>query len=77
MRTFLLDRIRLANELIVGGPRVEYAISKSDLRLRPVFHQKTERVEGHILVCFLRCSTWDRFSMLPNHRPVRRLVSLF
>jgi len=25
MRTFLLDRIRLVNELITGGPRVEYA----------------------------------------------------
>ena len=26
---------------------------KSDLWLRPVVHQKTERVEAHILVCFL------------------------
>ena len=25
MRSFLLDRIRLVNELIAGGPRVEYA----------------------------------------------------
>lgn len=30
-----------------------FRISKSDLSLRPVFHQKTERVEAHILVCFL------------------------
>ena len=29
-----------------------FRISKSDLSLRPVFHQKTERVEAHILVCF-------------------------
>ena len=30
-----------------------FRISKSDLHLRPVFHQKTERVDAHILVCFL------------------------
>jgi transposase len=30
-----------------------FRTSKSDLNLRPVFHQKTERVEAHILVCFL------------------------
>ena len=27
-----------------------FRISKSDLSLRPVFHQKTQRVEAHILV---------------------------
>jgi transposase len=26
---------------------------KSELGLRPIFHQKTNRVEGHIMVCFL------------------------
>jgi hypothetical protein len=35
-----------------------FRISKSDLRLRPVFHQKTERVEAHILVCFLSLALW-------------------
>jgi transposase len=30
-----------------------FRIQKSDLRLRPVWHQKTERVQAHILVCFL------------------------
>jgi len=29
-----------------------FRISKTDLALRPVYHQKTERVEAHILVCF-------------------------
>src|SRR5262249_29760572 len=32
--------------------------SKSDLHLRPVFHHKTERVEAHILVCFLTLALW-------------------
>ena len=30
-----------------------FRICKSDLRLRPVWHQKEERVKSHILVCFL------------------------
>jgi transposase len=35
-----------------------FRISKSDLHLRPVFHQKTQRVEAHILVCFLSLALW-------------------
>ena len=35
-----------------------FRISKSDLNLRPVYHQKTERVEAHILVCFLSLALW-------------------
>jgi transposase len=35
-----------------------FRIEKSDLRLRPVWHQKAERVEGHILVCFLAYVMW-------------------
>jgi transposase len=30
-----------------------FRTSKTDLGLRPIFHQKTERVEAHILVSFL------------------------
>lgn len=32
--------------------------AKSDLHLRPVFHQKTHRVQAHILVCFLALVLW-------------------
>jgi transposase len=35
-----------------------FCTSKSDLSLRPVFHQKTERVEAHILVSFLSLALW-------------------
>lgn len=35
-----------------------FRTSKSDLALRPVFHQKEERVEAHILVCFLALAMW-------------------
>ncbi len=40
-----------------------FRISKSDLSLRPVFHQKTERVEAHILVCFLTLALWRTLDM--------------
>jgi transposase len=40
-----------------------FRISKSDLSLRPVFHQKTERVEAHILVCFLSLTLWRTLEM--------------
>lgn len=40
-----------------------FRISKSDLSLRPVFHRKTERVEAHILVCFLTLALWRTLEM--------------
>jgi len=40
-----------------------FRISKSDLNLRPVFHQKTQRVEAHILVCFLSLALWRTLEM--------------
>ena len=35
-----------------------FRVDKSDLGLRPVFHQKTHRVQAHILVCFLALALW-------------------
>jgi transposase len=35
-----------------------FRTGKSDLHLRPLFHQKTERVQAHILVCFLALALW-------------------
>lgn len=40
-----------------------FKISKSDLHLRPVFHQKEHRVEAHILVCFLTLALWRTLEM--------------
>jgi transposase len=40
-----------------------FRTSKHDLWLRPVFHQKTERVEAHILVCFLALALWRTLEM--------------
>ncbi|HEX9841416.1 MAG TPA: IS1634 family transposase, partial [bacterium] len=35
-----------------------FRIHKSDLQLRPVWHQKEDRVKAHILVCFLAYVLW-------------------
>jgi transposase len=35
-----------------------FRIHKTDLRIRPVWHQKEERVDAHILVCFLAYVLW-------------------
>jgi transposase len=40
-----------------------FRTEKSDLYLRPIFHQKTERVEAHILVCFLALALWRTLEM--------------
>jgi transposase len=35
-----------------------FRITKDELEIRPVFHQKQERVKAHILVCFLAYVLW-------------------
>ena len=35
-----------------------FRIQKSDLHLRPIWHQKSERVKAHLLVCFLAFVLW-------------------
>jgi transposase len=40
-----------------------FRCAKGDLGLRPLFHHKTERVEAHILVCFLSLALWRTLEM--------------
>lgn len=35
-----------------------FRIHKSNLKIRPIWHHKTERVQAHILVCFLAYVLW-------------------
>jgi len=41
-----------------------FRIHKSDLSLRPIWHQKADRVESHILVCFLAYVLWKTLAAL-------------
>jgi transposase len=44
-----------------------FRIHKSDLQLRPVWHQKEHRVQAHILVCFLAYVLWKTLAQLCCH----------
>ena len=35
-----------------------FRIGKSDLGMRPIYHQREDRVQAHILVCFLALVMW-------------------
>ena len=41
-----------------------FRIHKSDLRIRPVWHQKEDRVLAHILVCFLAYVLWKTLQQM-------------
>jgi len=41
-----------------------FRIQKTDLQLRPIWHQKQERAEAHILVCFLAFVLWKTLAQL-------------
>ena len=41
-----------------------FRIHKTDLQLRPIWHQKEDRVDAHLLVCFLAYVLWQTLSGL-------------
>lgn len=40
-----------------------FRTAKSDIGLRPVYHQRTDRVEAHLLICFLSLAMWRSLEM--------------
>ena len=47
-------------EAIIQLTEAEWAfrITKDELEIRPIWHQKTDRVLAHILICFLAYVLW-------------------
>jgi transposase len=41
-----------------------FRIHKSDLTIRPIWHQKAERVQAHILICFLAYVVWKTIGQM-------------
>ena len=39
-----------------------FRITKDELAIRPIWHQKEDRVKAHILVCFLAYALWKTLS---------------
>ena len=44
-----------------------FRISKDELRLRPIWHQRDDRVQAHILVCFLAYVLWKTLAQWRRH----------
>lgn len=45
-----------------------FRTAKSDLSMRPVFHRKEDRVDAHILVCFLALALWRTLEQWMNSK---------
>jgi len=43
-----------------------FRIQKSDLQIRPVWHQRADRVRAHILVCFLAYVLWKTLGQMSH-----------
>jgi transposase len=41
-----------------------FHIQKSDLKIRPIWHQKEDRVKAHILICFLAYVLWKMLGQM-------------
>jgi transposase len=41
-----------------------FKINKSDLHIRPVWHQKDDRIKAHVLVCFIAFVLWKTFGLM-------------
>jgi transposase len=58
-----------------------FRTAKSDIGLRPVYHRKTERVEAHLLVCFLSLALWRSLEMWMQGKGLgtnaRKLINAF
>ena len=58
-----------------------FRITKDELRIRPIWHQTAERVQAHILVCFLAYVLWKTLAQWMRHSRLgdapRTLVSEF
>jgi transposase len=44
-----------------------FRITKDELRLRPIWHQREHRVQAHILVCFLAYVLWKTLAQWMKH----------
>ena len=41
-----------------------FKIHKGDLCLRPIWHQKDDRIKAHVLVCFMAFVLWKTFGLM-------------
>lgn len=51
-----------------------FRIEKSDLRVRPVYHQTEKRVQAHIFVCFLALCLWRTLEQITQGKGIGNCV---
>jgi len=58
-----------------------FRLTKSDLGIRPIYHQKEHRVQAHIFICFLALAMWKSLELWMESKGLgscaRRLVEEF
>lgn len=47
-----------------------FRVSKSDLRVRPIFHRKRRRIEAHLCIAFVAYSIWKELERLLKQRGI-------
>ena len=52
------DGVSSAAVIQLTDAEAAFRIHKSDLSIRPIWHQREDRVQAHILVCFLAYVLW-------------------
>ena len=50
-----------------------FRVQKSELSIRPIWHQSADRVEAHILVCFLAFVLWKTLELWQRRAEPRQL----
>ena len=74
-----LDEYKLSNDKIIEQYKnlwkVEqnFRVSKSDLKARPIFHNKTQAIETHILICFMALAL-SRYIEIKTKKSIRSIV---
>ena len=51
-----------------------FRITKSELSIRPIWHQREDRVLAHILVCFLAYALWKTLDHLAKRAGLKTLI---
>lgn len=51
-----------------------FRVLKSDLRLRPVWHQYSQRVQAHVFVCVLAYALWKTLDQLAKQAGLKTLI---
>jgi len=66
-RIWVMDRGMVSERNLLTEAEAAFRIHKSDLSLRPIWHQKEDRVGAQIQVCFLSYVLWKTLGQLCQH----------